>query len=195
MSDAVQVSLVLVSGFPRTGTSMMMQMLEAGGLPALVDDSRPRDESNPKGYYEYKPVKALSSDIKWLKDAEGKCVKVISPLLRHLPVAGSYKVILMRRDLDEVVQSQQQMMDRLSPTLTSADHETLRSTFPRLIKMIDDWLAKQSSFEVLYIDYADAVANPLQIAEQVNTFLDDKLDAKAMASVVDGSLYRSRLDA
>ncbi len=171
---------------------MMMQMLEAGGLPPLMDDSRPSDESNPKGYYEYKPVRALSSDSKWLTEAEGRCVKIISPLLRHLPIEGPYKVILMYRDLDEVVQSQQRMMERISPTLTSSDHETLRSTFPRLMEMIGTWLKKQASFEVLSVNYADAIADPQEVATRVNEFLGGTLDSKAMASAVDPELYRSR---
>ncbi len=195
MSDTTRVPLVIVSGFPRTGTSMMMQMLEAGGLPALVDELRPSDESNPNGYYEYMPVKSLSSNIHCLEEAEGHCVKIIAPLLRHLPLDGRYKIILMHRDLDEVVTSHQLMMDRLYPTLTSADHETLRTTFPRLIKMIDDWLSKQSSFEVLSIDYADAIADPLKVAEQVNAFLEAKLNTKEMAAAVECALYRSRKDA
>ncbi len=192
MSASTREPLVIVSGFPRTGTSMMMQMLEAGGLPALVDELRPSDESNPKGYYEYMPVKSVSSDTRCLEEAAGKCVKIISPLLRHLPIEGRYKIIIMRRDLDEVVQSHQRMMDRLHPTLTSSDHETLRSAFPSLIKIVDNWLGEQPSFEVLSVEYADAIEDPLKVAKRVNTFLDEKLNAKEMASAVESTLYRSR---
>jgi hypothetical protein len=195
MSESTHAPLVVVSGFPRSGTSMMMQMLEAGGLPALMDELRSTDESNPKGYYEYMPVKALSADTHCLNEAEGKCVKIIAPLLRHLPLEGHYKIILMQRDLDEVVRSHQLMMDRLHPTLTSVDHETLRSAFPSLIKIIDDWLSDKAGFEVLPVEYADAIADPLQVAEQVNAFLDGKLDVKEMASAVECALYRARKDA
>lgn len=194
MSDSPREPFVFVSGFPRSGTAMMMQMLEAGGLPALVDGSRPGDESNPKGYYEYKPVKATSSNAKWLDDAEGKCTKVIAPLLRHLPLTERYKVILMHRDLDEVVLSQRRMMERLSPTLTAADHETLRSTFPRLMKMIGDWLKTQECFEVLPVSYGDVLADPQGLAQKISTFVGGGLDAGAMAAAVDPSLYKSRKD-
>ena len=103
-------AVVVVSGLPRSGTSLMMQMLEAGGVPILTDGERACDADNPKGYYEYEPVKALQNgDSDWLDKAEGKAVKVISFLLRHLPQKHRYRVVFMNRNLDEVLASQEKM--------------------------------------------------------------------------------------
>src|ERR1700730_12387191 len=99
--------IVVVSGTPRSGTSMAMKMLDAGGMPTLTDGIRAADESNPKGYYEFERVKELdkNGDIAWLSDARGNAVKIISFLLTFLPESFDYQVIFMDRDLDEVLAS------------------------------------------------------------------------------------------
>ena len=108
--------IVVVSGLPRSGTSLMMQMLEAGGLPILMDDRRPADADNPRGYYEFQPVKTLDKDNSWMAQAEGKAVKVVSLLLYHLPPGHDYKVLFMERTIAEVLASQTAMLKRLQPT-------------------------------------------------------------------------------
>src|SRR5687768_1736541 len=104
--------ITVVSGLPRSGTSMMMKMLEAGGLEPVVDHVRKPDEDNPKGYYEFERVKALENDREWLPEAKGKFVKVISMLLRHLPADHRFKVIFMQRNMPEVLASQKKMLVR-----------------------------------------------------------------------------------
>src|SRR3990167_393038 len=98
--------IVIVSGLPRSGTSLMMQMLRAGGMSLLIDDQRPADADNPHGYWEYEPVKRLQHDNSWLPQAEGKAVKVVSALLQYLPPRHTYKIIVMHRPMQEVLASQ-----------------------------------------------------------------------------------------
>jgi hypothetical protein len=105
--------IVVVSGLPRSGTSMMMKMLEAGGIPVLTDYEREADEDNPKGYFEFERVKNLKDgDDAWLPQAKGKVVKVIAALLTDLPSSYEYEVIFMRRAMPEILASQRQMLIR-----------------------------------------------------------------------------------
>ena len=89
--------VTIVSGLPRSGTSMMMKMLEAGGIELLIDRVRVADADNPKGYYEFERVKQIETDQAWLPEAQGKAVKMISALLRHLPADCRYRIIFMER--------------------------------------------------------------------------------------------------
>ena len=105
--------ITVVSGLPRSGTSMMMKMLEAGGILPIIDNIRTADEDNPKGYYEFERVKAIDKgDTEWVADAQGKSVKVISALLKHLPSDHQYRVIFIRRHMDEILASQRKMLLR-----------------------------------------------------------------------------------
>src|SRR6516162_10352886 len=105
--------ITIVSGLPRSGTSMMMRMLEAGGMPILSDNIRRADADNPNGYYEFEPVKHLSQDSSWLRDAYGKAVKMVYRLLYELPLEHKYKVLMINRRIEEVVASQDAMLQHM----------------------------------------------------------------------------------
>jgi hypothetical protein len=184
--------VVIVSGLPRSGTSMMMGMLEAGGIEPLTDKIRTADEDNPKGYYEFEKVKRLEHDSSWMHEARGKALKVILALLRHLPADFSYKVIFMRRQLDEVLDSQKQMLVRRGEPTDAVADEKMAELFQRYVKRIEAWLARQPNIEVLDVSYNEVVESPLENARRINQFLGSGLDVPKMVEVVDTDLYRQR---
>ena len=186
------MSIFVVSGLPRSGTSLMMQMLQAGGLEILVDDDRPPDANNPRGYFEYEPVKALKWENHWVCQAEGKAVKVIPVLLPYLPQHLKYKIILMKRDLEEVLASQEAMLQTLGRRGSSAGNGTLKSIFARQLSETERWLAEQPHLEVIKVDFRDAVCNPEVTARMVADFLGLSLELGKMTQAVDPSLYRQR---
>jgi hypothetical protein len=185
-------AITIVSGLPRSGTSMMMKMLEAGGMPVLTDHVRTADEDNPKGYYEFERVKQIENDSAWLADAQGKVVKMIAALLKHLPAEYTYKVVFMRRNIEEVLASQRQMLIRRGEPADKIADKKMAALFARHVERVEDWLGTQPNIDVLYIHYSDVLADPAGQAERVNRFLDNVLDAEKMAQVVDPSLYRQR---
>jgi hypothetical protein len=187
-----QEPIVVVSGLPRSGTSMMMKMLEAGGLPVLTDHVRTADEDNPKGYYEFERVKQIEHDRDWLPDAQGKAVKMIAALLRHLPEDHAYKVIFMRRSIEEVLASQRQMLIRRGEPTDAVSDERMAELFRRHVVRVQAWLAEQPNVDTIYLEYGGVLETPLEQAERVNGFLDGALDVTRMAEVVDPSLYRQR---
>jgi len=184
--------ITIVSGLPRSGTSMMMQMLEAGGLAALTDGVRRADEDNPRGYYEFEPVKRTAQDASWLDRAGGKAVKMVYRLLYDLPEGRSYRVIFMQRNMEEVLASQNKMLRRLGRGGGQAGDADVAAGLKRDLAEFDAWLAARGWFSVLRVDYRDVLADPAGQAERVNRFLGGGLDEAAMARVVDGSLYRNR---
>ncbi len=184
--------ITIVSGLPRSGTSMMMKMLEAGGIEILTDNLRTADEDNPKGYYEFEAVKQLEEDQEWLPDAQGKVVKIISQLLQPLPQDYKYKVIFMRRKMEEILASQKQMLIRRGEPTDAVGDETIAGLFQKHLSRVEAWLAEQSNFEVLYVHYSEALGKPAEIAEQINEFLGGFLEVEQMKSVVDTSLHRQR---
>ncbi len=184
--------IVVVSGLPRSGTSMMMRMLEAGGVRPLEDGIRAADISNPKGYFEFEPVKDLEAargDVPWLPEARGKAVKIISFLLTWLPEDFNYQVIFMQRDLDEVLASQQQMLTRRGE---AAGAGTSREVFAAHLAQVDRFMAARPCFETLHVPYREAVASPEATAAAVARFLGRSMDTAAMARAVEASLYRNR---
>ncbi len=187
-------SITIVSGLPRSGTSMMMKMLEAGGIEALVDNIRKADEDNPKGYFELEKVKELdkSNDKTWLAEAQGKVVKIISQLLKDLPVNQTYKVVFMRRKMAEVLASQKQMLIRRGQPTDQISDEDLARLFEQHLQQIEKWLAEQTNFDVLYVPYNEVLAEPARYAAAINQFLGGKLDTEAMTRVVDKGLHRQR---
>jgi Sulfotransferase domain len=188
-----QTPIVVVSGLPRSGTSLMMQMLDAGGFPVLTDAERLPDESNPRGYYEYAPVKRMhSGDTGWLADARGKAVKIVSALLPLLPAVYPYRIIFMQRDLEEVVQSQQAMRARLGSANGAADADRLLEDTARHVQAIEKWLSAQARLSVLFVGYADVLADAAGSARQVADFIEAPLDIPAMVRAVDPSLWRER---
>lgn len=186
--------IVIVSGLPRSGTSMMMRMLEAGGMTVHTDNMRKADESNPQGYFEFERTKTLRYDSSWLKDVRGKAVKIVSPLLHDLPWdrGYSYRIVFMERDLDEVLASQSEMNRRLHAQ-EETDPSALRESYRKHLQVLGDWLAQKRHVEVLPVEYAMVIMNPLQEARRVSAFLGCTMDIHAMAQVVDASLYRQRL--
>ncbi len=184
--------ITIVSGLPRSGTSMMMKMLEAGGMPVLTDHIRAADADNPNGYYEFERVKQIARDQSWLPEARGKAVKIISELLKHLPPDYDYKVIFMRRKIEETLASQRQMLIRRGKRTSSAGDERMAELFRRHLLWVGSRLTKQANTEVVYVDYGAVIANPVEQARRLTQFLRQRLDVQAMAGVVDPLLYRQR---
>lgn len=185
--------VVVVSGLPRSGTSMLMKMLEAGGLPIVTDGLRTADEDNPKGYYEVERVKDLAQEKEpdWMAEARGKAVKVISFLLRSLPSDINYRVIFIRRDIEEVLVSQKKMLGRRGET-DDTPPERMRAHFEDDLWRARYQLTHRACFETLEVHYSEILARPLEGAQRINTFLGGGLNADAMAAVVDPELYRNR---
>lgn len=183
--------VVIVSGLPRSGTSMMMQMLVAGGLTAHTDNIRVPDESNPKGYYEVELVKQLRSKNDWLAECEGKVVKVVAPLVPFLPQNVKYKVIFMRRPIDKVLASQDQMLQRLGEKGAAIDNEQLAGVFGQQAQHAVT-LLKLHENDVLRVAYSDVVDDPAKAAAIVNEFMGGELDENAMSKAVNPSLQRQK---
>lgn len=186
-------TVVVVSGLPRSGTSMMMRMLEAGGIPPLTDGEREANVDNPKGYYEFERVKKLDKgDTGWLPEAHGKAVKVISALLKHLPDDHTYKVLFMRRKLPEVLASQKKMLVRRGKDPDEASDEELTALFEKHLEHIEAWARAKPNVELLHVWYNEVLEAPEGPVDEVVRFLDRALDRDAMLAVVDPSLYRNR---
>lgn len=184
--------MIIVSGLPRSGTSMMMKMLSEGGLEVVTDAIRAADEDNPNGYFEFEPVKKLSEgDDAWLKDASGRLVKVISALLEHLPPQHEYKVVFMERDIKEILASQQKMLKRRSEESKTTDAE-LEAQFREHLRATKYWLARQPNMSVLYVDYNRLMTDPDAYCQPVADFLGVPLDVSRMRGVPNERLYRNR---
>jgi hypothetical protein len=185
-------TITVVSGLPRSGTSMMMKMLEAGGLTPLTDHQRVADDDNPRGYFEDERVKRLARDASWVGEARGKVVKVVSPLLRHLPPQYRYRVVFVRRDMAEVLASQRQMLIRRGERADALGDDTMAEAFRKHLAAVETWLAQQPNIDVLYVTYHEVVEAPARHAEQISRFLGNGLDTGRMATAVDGALYRQK---
>lgn len=184
--------VIVVSGLPRSGTSLMMRMLQAGGVPLLTDGERTADADNPHGYFEYEPVKALKRDASWLPQARGKAVKIISELLPALPPDLPYRVLFMRRDLHEILASQRQMLLRRGkPADASADAE-LAQLFAAHVQQVQQWLTQQPHIAMLEVSYNALLDTPQPQIATINQFLGGWLDTTRMAQMIDHQLYRQR---
>ena len=184
--------VTVVSGLPRSGTSLAMQMIHAGGIPALTDGQRTSDDSNPRGYFELERVKQLKQDKSWLDDAAGKVVKVIHLLLAELPDDRPYRVVFMQRDLREVVQSQATMLARSGRTGGQLPPERLIAVYEQQLKTVEQWLAARPNFSVLRVPYAQLVSDPAGVVPTVNAFLGGTLAEARMRAAVDPGLHRNR---
>jgi hypothetical protein len=178
--------IIVVSGLPRSGTSMMMQMLGAGGLPLMIDDEHAADEANPHGYFEFDAVKDLTTgfDLSWLDVTRGKAVKVHSPLLVCLPERYNYRVILMRRPVREVIASQRLWCDHIDGDVFEYEQH---------LRKVHALLAARPCFTALTVDYHDVLADPQQQARRVRRFVRRPLSLRGMTAVVNERLYRSRI--
>jgi LPS sulfotransferase NodH len=190
---AASDKIVVVSGLPRSGTSLMMKMLEAGGIPPLTDHERAADEDNPKGYFEFERAKQLKEgDAAWLPEAEGKVVKVITALLTHLPRGHQYDVIFMRRHMSEILASQKKMLVRRGEDPNKISDEELSALFEKHLAQVFDWLNVQTNLRYLEISYNDLLADPGPHVEKLNQFLGGSLDIEAMRAQIAPDLYRQR---
>ncbi|MFM2094904.1 MAG: hypothetical protein RIS70_2028, partial [Planctomycetota bacterium] len=183
--------ITVVSGLPRSGTSMMMQMLVAGGLEPLTDGVRVADQNNPKGYFEYEKIKRLHQENNWLADARGKVLKIVAPLVPALPQGEQYRVILMDRDVDEVLDSQGHMLERLETQGPEFDRERMKQLFQQQVQRAIT-LCKAHRVPILVISHSRALAHPAETAKEVAEFLNAPLDQPAMSQVIDRSLHRER---
>jgi Sulfotransferase domain len=185
-------TIVIVSGLPRSGTSMMMKMLAAGGVEPLIDDLRAADDDNPKGYFEFERVKQIEHDQAWLADARGRVVKLISALLKHLPPAYNYKVVFMRRAMPEILASQRQMLLRRGEPADAVPDDKMAALFGKHVAQVESWLASQSNIETVYVSYNEVMKEARPQAEIINAFLGGSLNVDAMIEAADRTLYRQK---
>ena len=187
--------IVVVSGLPRSGTSMMMRMLEAGGIPIMTDAERGADIDNHNGYFEYERIKDLETetDKGYIREGRGKALKVISFLIKYLPDDNDYRIIFMRRNLDEVLTSQGKMIDRLGTTDAEADDEAMKEAYRNDIVRTRLLCRKRRNMELIEIHYTETVADPAAGATKVNAFLGGHLDEEAIQAAIDQSLYRNKV--
>lgn len=184
--------IVVVSGLPRSGTSMMMKMLAEGGLPVVTDELRRPDSDNPNGYFELETVREISKgNVEWLNGAGGKAVKVISALLEYLPSDFSYKVIYLERDVKEILASQRRMLANRNEKAMGDEAEVARQV-QQHVSAVKPWLVRQPNMEVLYVNYNSLMAEPEPYCEQIAEFLDLPLNEARMLAVPDRQLYRNR---
>jgi len=176
-------AITIVSGLPRSGTSMMMRMLEAGGMPVVKHNITKPDEDNPLSYFQF---------VSWLADCRGKAVKMVSELLYYAPKEYNYKVIFIRRKMQEVLASQRLILERLEQESAGPSDEEMGKIFEKHLEKVEDWLTKKTHTDVLHVKYNDVIADPHRNARTVNSFLGEELDVEKMAGVVEKSLYRQR---
>ena len=187
----------IVSGLPRSGTSMMMRMLEAGGIEPLIDHVRTADEDNPRGYYEFERVKQIKEDQEWLDDAGGKVVKMVSMLLLDLPPDRHYRIVFMRREMKEVLASQRKMEERNGKEVkkgaeAAKDDLMMAALYRKHLVKVHSFLERSGNIDLLYVRYNDVLADPKPQIEMIDEFFGGTLDTESMAAVVEPSLYRQR---
>ena len=185
--------ITVVSGLPRSGTSLMMKMLAEGGMPVITDEVRYADSDNPNGYFEFETVRQMSAgNVKWLADANGKAVKVISALLEYLPSNYSYKIIFLERDVHEILASQRKMLMNRNEKEMGNEAE-IEAQIQKHLSAMKPWLVRQPNIEVLYVNYNTLMTEPEPVCEQITDFLDLPLNQTRMLAVPDKQLYRNRI--
>lgn len=182
--------IVVVSGLPRSGTSLMMQMLHAGGLEIVTDHVRMADVDNPRGYFEFETAKQIEKDTSWLPGTRGKAFKIVSQLLYHLPRTERYRIIFMQRNLDEVLLSQEKMLRRRNAA--AAPREQMKEAFTLHLEKLFEWLREQQNMNVLVIKYNNLLDDPPEHSQKISEFLHDTLTVEAMVGTIDPDLYRNR---
>ena len=182
--------ITIVSGLPRSGTSMMMQMLHKGGIEPFTDGNREADSDNPRGYYEHTKATQLARDASWVPDAQGLVVKIVAQLLSHLPEDQTYRIIFMDRDLREITRSQEAMLQRLGRTGGAIGDPSMMQTLDGQVAQIERFMHEHSNIQCLFVDYATVINEPTLTAAKVNAFLGGTLDEAAMAAAVDPTLRR-----
>ena len=194
-TNVTDQDIYVVTGLPRSGTSLMMSMLAAAGMNLLTDGLREADVSNPHGYYEYELVKEMKAGkTEWLQQARQRCVKIVSPLLSYLPSSFTYKIIFMQRNLDEVIASQAKMLkDNHQAANHDQDREMIKA-FTNHLDRVKNWLAVQTNMQVFYVSYNELLQNPQTILPGLVDFLHLPLNSHAMLDAIDPRLYRNRLE-
>ncbi|MBM3999613.1 MAG: sulfotransferase domain-containing protein [Planctomycetes bacterium] len=187
----IETELTIVSGLPRSGTSLMMQMLASGGMDVVTDAIRAADSDNPRGYLEYERVKKTKEDPSWIPESRGKVVKMVSSLLYDLPDSERCRVVFMRREIDEVLESQEKMLRRLGRPSAPAD--AMRRSFAIHLERLFRWLPTQPRLSVLVVNYNRLIADPRPEIERVVAFLDGRPDPAGMLTAIDPTLYRNRV--
>lgn len=182
--------IIIVSGLPRSGTSVMMQLLDAGGIPTVTDNLRAADPDNPRGYYEFEKVKQIDRDASWLPEVRGKAVKMVSQLLPKLPPTERYKIVFMERDFDEMLASQERMLARLGRP--AAPRDQIIPAFTQHLERVHQWLSRQPHVAVLRVRYRSLVERPAEEVARLDEFLGGRLDVARAVGAVDPSLYRNR---
>jgi len=185
--------IFVVSGLPRSGTSLMMQMLAAGGMPVLTDGERKADTDNPRGYCEWERIKLLAQEPQCIAEAEGKVVKVISQLLFALPPAFQYKIVFMVRPLPEVVASQSEMIRRLGTAGPAIPEAVMMASLQAHLNQVRAWLKNKPNLTVLDVEYHSVLRDPFGAARTIADFISIQLDAGKMAQQVDPQLFRNRV--
>jgi tetratricopeptide (TPR) repeat protein len=187
--------ILIVSGLPRSGTSMIMQMLHAGGMPILTDSQRLADDDNPLGYFEFEPVKQLFRNTEWIGQATGKAVKVVVPLIPALPGHLGYRVILVERDLDEILASQAKMIERRGAQIedTPERRERLKQENTRQVAHVKMFLGNRPDVQILVLQHAEVIRDPASAAHRINRFCGGTLREEAMASSVRPELHRQKV--
>jgi len=185
--------VTIVAGLPRSGTSMMMQMLASAGVPAYTDDLRAADEDNPRGYFEHKNATLLHTDARWVPHARGKVVKIVGHLLPHLPPGEQYRIVFMHRNLKDVVASQGAMLKRLERKGARLGADRLTQVYTSQLVRIEQWLKRAPGVDVLGVSYEKAVSDPEKTASQLAAFLGEPFDASRAAASVDPRLRRQRV--
>ena len=183
--------IIVVSGLPRSGTSMMMQMLAAAGLEIYTDNQRKPDENNPKGYFEADAVKGLVTDNAWIKDCRGKVIKVVAPVVPYLPQQERYRVLFMQRDIKEIVSSQNRMLGRLEKQGGDIEDQRLQEVFLQQALVAAQMVVSHGN-PLLSVGYASAIEDPEKAARLIAEFLDMELDISAMVATVDSTLHREK---
>jgi len=184
--------IIVVTGLPRSGTSLMMQILQSLEIELFTDNHRSADDSNPKGYYEHELVKTLEDDNSWLTHAKGTAIKIVSPLIKYLPVNLNYRIILMNRDLDEIIQSQNKMLTERNVKEETIKSEALKQIFIKDLKQSREWIHTQLHCESLEISHSNLIDNPAPELKKIKSFLKIETDITLVLKVIDKKLYRSK---
>lgn len=184
--------IIIVSGLPRSGTSMMMKMISEGGLQVITDEQRQADDDNPNGYFELEVVKEMANGkVTWVDEASGKAVKIISSLLEYLPPQHSYKIVFMERELNEILASQQKMLANRKES-SKVEDAKMKRQFQDHLKSIKAWLIRQPNIDVMYVNFNTLIKNPELFCRQVAEFIDLPMSIENMLSVPNKGLYRNR---
>lgn len=184
--------ITVVSGLPRSGTSLMMQILEASGYEILTDGLRKADENNLNGYYEYEHVKSLAKDNSWMAEAEGKAVKIIAQLLPYLPEGFEYRIFYMERNLDEIVSSQSRMLGRLNKKVSPTDNNVLKSVFEKQSIAVIKQMTCRTDVSLLRVSFNGLMNNSESEIEALQRFSVGKISKEAVMRVINPEHYREK---